>query len=129
MFYLQKFFDTIRGAAGSNEHPTCPTFFVLYRMLSIYSLIKPPKYGNCTLTEKNFSPLISVEDIREAYTKSESASATALHSLKQKLDNIINYKNYEADEVIEHDYFQFPTLDCIIYYVTGFYIILFYLSP
>lgn len=39
----------IRQADGPNDHPTGPTFLHLYRILSLYSVLKPPKYGNCTI--------------------------------------------------------------------------------
>jgi len=51
-FYnFQKFFGIIRQVAGPNDHPSTPTFLQLYRMLSVYSLVKPPKTGNCTILE------------------------------------------------------------------------------
>lgn len=49
---LECFFGTIRQAGGQNEPPTLPTFLQLYRMLSIYTLLKPPKFGNCTVSVK-----------------------------------------------------------------------------
>jgi len=36
---FQKFFGIIRQVSGPNDHPT-PTFLQLYRMLSVYSVIK-----------------------------------------------------------------------------------------
>lgn len=47
---LERFFGIIRQAGGQNEHPTMPTFLQLYNMLSVYSLLKPPKFGNCKLS-------------------------------------------------------------------------------
>lgn len=42
LFYnFQKFFGIIRQVAGPNDHPSTPTFLQLYRMLSVYSLVKP----------------------------------------------------------------------------------------
>ncbi|KAF0750453.1 Uncharacterized protein FWK35_00013683 [Aphis craccivora] len=46
---LEKFFGTIRQAAGANVHPGIPTFLQLYKLPYIYSLLKPPKFGNCTI--------------------------------------------------------------------------------
>lgn len=48
---LERFFGTIRQAGVQNDHPTMPTFLQLYRLLSVQKLIKPPKYGNCEITE------------------------------------------------------------------------------
>jgi len=41
----------VRQTAGPNDHPATPTFLQLYRLLSVYSLVKAPKSGNCTLSE------------------------------------------------------------------------------
>ena len=94
-------------------------------MLSVYSLIKPPKFGNCTVSEKKIETMISVTDIKQAYGESESRSAEAIDNLRQKLDEIINYYDYDVDEVIKHDYSLAPVQQCIIYYVTGYSIYLF----
>jgi len=48
---FQKFFGIIRQTAGPSDHPSTPTFLQLYRMLSVYSIIKPPKSGNCSILE------------------------------------------------------------------------------
>lgn len=44
-------------------------------------------------------------------------------TLKEKLDKLICHEEWEADDIIgnEHDYSLPEVLDCIIYYVTGFY--------
>ncbi|KAF0734603.1 Transposable element P transposase [Aphis craccivora] len=54
---LEKFFGIIRQVAGPNDHPSTPTYLQLYRILSVYSLIKPPKTGNCTILEENKSSI------------------------------------------------------------------------
>jgi len=123
---MQKFFGTIRGAAGTNEHPTSPTFLVLYKLLSVYSLIKPPLYGNCIVTEIDNETVIKLSDIKKIYRPSESKTEAALKQLKNKIDVIITNNEWEADEVFEHDYASSEILDCIIYYVTGFSIYIFF---
>jgi len=46
--------------------------------------------------------------------------------LKEKLDNLIIYTNWERDDIIDiidiidHDYSMADVVDCIIYYITGF---------
>jgi len=42
------------------NHPSTPTFLQLYRMLSVYSVIKPPKTGNCTIVEGNYKTCLYV---------------------------------------------------------------------
>lgn len=66
---------TIQRAAGSNEHPTCPTFLQLYKLLSVYNIIT---------------------------TKSKTTDS--LEKLKKQIDNIITKNEWEVDEIIEHDY-------------------------
>lgn len=63
------FFGTISQAAGSNNHPTTPTFFELYKLLSTYSILKPPKSGNCTVNDDApFTPIISITDLKDIYS-------------------------------------------------------------
>lgn len=131
---LQKFFGTIRQAAGSNDHPSCSTFLQLYKLLSVYSVIKPPKFGNCTVTEEPSPPLrVSLQDLQSIYgVKSEGKMTQYRLELQKKLDEILKHDDWEVDEVIDpaldHDYALSPTLDCIIYYVTGFLFLLPFLS-
>lgn len=119
---FQKFFGTVREAAGSNDHPTCATFLQLYKLLSVYSIFKPPKYGNCT-SEAHNTPqiLITLSELKEIYGTSESKTSTTLKHLRERLDISIRCEEWEADEVIEHDYNLATSIDCIIYYVTGYF--------
>lgn len=39
----------VRQATGPNEQPTAPTFLKVYKLLSISSVLKPPKTGNCQI--------------------------------------------------------------------------------
>lgn len=56
-----------RQATGPNEHPSTPTFLQVYKMLSIYSLLKPPKTGNCKILESTKSiHTISINDLQYA---------------------------------------------------------------
>ena len=89
-------------------------------MLSVYNLTKPPKYGNCTETEKTIETMISVADIKEIYKKTKTETSKALEKLRNKLENLINYTNHEVDEVLDHDYWKAPVIECVIY-DTDFY--------
>ncbi|KAE9522708.1 hypothetical protein AGLY_016891 [Aphis glycines] len=73
MYLLEKckFFGTIRQATGPNDHPTTPTFLHLYKILSVYSVLKPPKYGNCTVVNSDISK-ISLADIRDIFHEKTS---------------------------------------------------------
>lgn len=48
---LLKVFGKTRQAACDNDHPDMLTFLWLYRMLSVYKLLKPPRFGNCEAIE------------------------------------------------------------------------------
>lgn len=88
---LEKFFGTIHQASGCNDHPSSPTFLQLYKLLSIYSIIKPPKSGNCTISEHS-SPMImiSLYDLKTIYEqKSEAKSIMYRREIKEKLDAIL----------------------------------------
>jgi len=47
--FLKRFFGIIRQVSVPNDHQATPTFLQLYRMLTVSSLIKPSKSGNCTI--------------------------------------------------------------------------------
>jgi len=58
---FQRFFGIIRQVNGPNDHPSSTSFMQLYRLLSVYSLVKPPKTGNCTILEGIQNPLSTVD--------------------------------------------------------------------
>lgn len=43
-----------------NNHPTTPTFIQLLKILSVYFVLKPPKYGNFTENISNVAKIINV---------------------------------------------------------------------
>ncbi|XP_077553125.1 uncharacterized protein LOC144167840 [Haemaphysalis longicornis] len=116
---LECFFGTIRQAGGQNEHPTFPTFLQLYRMLSLYTLLKPPKFGNCTVNAEEKRPCITLGDMRLAFQQGEQQT-NRLDSLRERLDGLVEEGSWECEDILEHDYRMADTVDCIIYYVTGY---------
>lgn len=117
---LECFFGIIRQAGGQNEHPSFPTFLQLYRMLSLYSLLKPPQFGNCTTTDKGQTAVVTLADMRAIYNSSAMQRPNKLEVLKQKLDGLIEEGSWECDNVFELDDYDATIVDCIVYYVTGF---------
>lgn len=115
---IQQFFE----AAAQNDHPTLPTFLQLYKILSLYKIIKPPRFGNC-IVESEDQPLtaVTLEELKTIF-KQENESLVTFHleKLKKKLDNLIDTENLEFDEICDHDYYNSTVENCIIYYVTGF---------
>jgi len=85
------FFGIIRQVAGSNVHPSAPTFLQLYKLLSTYSILKPPKSGNCTINDDSpLNPVIKISDLKEIYNHEKSH---LVEDLKNKLNKIIEEKN------------------------------------
>lgn len=111
----------IRQAAGPNDHPTGPTFLHLYRILSLYSIIKPPKYGNCTILDKH-APKISVSEIKDIFQgDEENVRTNKLNDLQSKIDMLVEDGQWEADDIFEdHNYNSTTAIDCIVYYACGY---------
>lgn len=59
---LECFFGIVRQAGVQNEHPTFPPFLLLYHMLSLYSLLKPPQFSNCIATGSKQTSIVTLED-------------------------------------------------------------------
>ena len=113
----------IRQAAGSNDHPTGLTFLHLYRIISLYSVLNPPKYGNCTILD-NRAPKISVSELKTIFHTNETDGDERKNKLKileSKVDTLIKDGEWEADEIFEdHNYNSPEALECIIYYACGY---------
>jgi|UniRef100_A0A2S2QK40 hypothetical protein len=80
------FFGIIHQAAGSNDHPSAPIFLQLYKILSSYSILKPPKSGNCTVDDDSpLTPVITISDLKDIYYPEKSH---LVENLKNKLNKI-----------------------------------------
>eukprot|EP00102_Acyrthosiphon_pisum_P022125 XP_016659335.1 PREDICTED: uncharacterized protein LOC107883584 [Acyrthosiphon pisum] len=120
---LEKFFGIIRQTAGPNDHPSTPTFLQLYRMLSVYSIIKPPKSGNCSILEEN-CPLISLADIKSIIHDQNNSIErnNKIKKLKAKIDGIVEEGCWTFDDVFsEHNYSDLDSsvFECIVYFLAG----------
>jgi hypothetical protein len=110
----------IRQAAGPNYHPTDPTFLHIYRILSIYSVLRPPKSGNCTILDSKAAK-IALSELKEIFHSESTIRQQKLSNLKLKVDLLIDEGSWEADEIFEnHNYNEASVLNCIIYYATGY---------
>jgi len=83
---------------GLNDHPITPTFLQVYNMLSCYSILIPPKTGNCTILETTDRPKITVNDIKNIFQAKESVSVrnNKIETLKNRLDNLIKEDCWES---------------------------------
>lgn len=106
------FFGTIRQAAGQNDHSSTANFLQLYKLLSTYSILKPPKSGNCTVyDDAPLKPIISMTDLKDIY---QPKKYELVENWKVKLNGIIAEKEWEFNDVVEHDYAKPEVIDCLI---------------
>lgn len=84
--------------------------------MTVYAILKPPKYGNCTI-EKQHTNLIKISDIQDIYKSSKSS---ALEKLQKKLDDFVKQGEWEFCDIVEHDYSLAPIIDCLKYYEPGY---------
>jgi len=100
-----------------------PTFLQLYRLLSTYKLLKPPKFGNCTISEDDTNNgTLSLEEFKNIFDN-DNPSNTALQRLKIRLDSIIECEQWdEEDEIASNSsYISNPeVVDIAIYYASGY---------
>lgn len=111
----------MRQSAGPNDHPTTPTFLHLYKILSVYSVLKPPKQGNCTITEADV-PKVSLADLRDIFENKTSERFNKIEKLKAKLDSLIEDNKWEACDVLPDmdSKSESSIRDCLVYYVCGY---------
>ncbi|KAH6948621.1 hypothetical protein HPB50_025400 [Hyalomma asiaticum] len=114
---LERFFGKVRQAAGENDHPDMPTFLQLYRMLAVYNVLKPPKFGNCEAREE--APAIDFAAFKAAF-KNKKPDESSLDMLKAKLDWLIETEAWDCDDIVTTDCSSVEVVDAILYYVTGF---------
>lgn len=76
----------IRGACVSNDHPDSLLFVQVYRLLSFYSLVKPPKGSNVQGAEI-FETLLQSKDVACESDDNKSILASTLQKMIEKEDN------------------------------------------
>lgn len=101
----------MRQSARPNDHPTTPTFLHLYKILSVYLVLKPPKQGNCTVTEVDV-PKVSLADLREIFENKTS----------ERFQKIVEDNEWEACDVLSDmdSKSESSIRDCLVYYVCGY---------
>lgn len=95
----------------------------LYHLLSVYKILKPPKFGNCHLLsyDKENQSKITMEEFKTIFPSIKTSYHKAhVENLKKKFDDLVTFTDMECDNVIDHDYAVADVVDSIIYYVTGF---------
>lgn len=86
----------------------------------MYPVLKPPKYGNCTVTNTDV-PKISPTDLKDIFHEKSSERSEKIYRLKKKLDLLIEglWEPCEVLPKINND-IESSTRDCILYYVCGY---------
>jgi len=91
-------------------------------MLSIYSLLKPPKTGNCKILEPSVHS-ISINDLHYVVNNNDvTLRIQKIENLKNKIDNLITI-DVGLDEIFDnsiHNYYKSEVEDCVLYYICGY---------
>jgi hypothetical protein len=90
----------VRYTAGCNDHPGTPTFLHIYKILSIYSVIKPPRSGNCTVLDTKCETAVTMSEIKNLFN--DSQKETPIKKLKEKLDNAVKNSDF-CFQFMDHD--------------------------
>lgn len=97
----------------------------MYKLLSVYSILKPPKTGNCQILDSS-SPKITYNDIKEIFCKEQSQRDIKINTLKTKLDYLAEEGDWDSVNNIllnDHNYcseVKSTAKDCVIYYICGY---------
>lgn len=93
------FFGMIRSAGGCNDHPDTPTFLQLYKILSLFGIMRPPKKGNCTVVEpdKSHQRIIEMVDLKNIFQAKPSEDF--LSNLSKNLNIVINDEGWKLEEI------------------------------
>lgn len=115
---LQHFFGLVRGCGGASNHPTSVQFAQLVKLLSLYSLVKPPKGSNVSGSEMLDSLLKSTDTLATTIDQRKAA-------LEKQLDKILDDGEYTClipDLLHDHDFLKAPAElnRFVISYVSGY---------
>ena len=115
MLTLQLFFGLIRYSAGCDDHPTAAVFMQLYRLLSVYSLLRLPKRSTSVLAS---GVVLPVRDVAATTSKRSATVAVAAECLESMAAVMADDDEAMADDEPDH---SLPlTTHNIVYYVAGF---------
>ncbi|KAG0424600.1 hypothetical protein HPB47_028195, partial [Ixodes persulcatus] len=98
---LERFFEKVRQAAGESDHPDMPTFPQLYRTLSIYTLLKPLKFGNSEAREE--ARILNFSSFKAIFKSEKGGSEQRLADIRAKLYYSIDTESWKYEEVLPAD--------------------------
>lgn len=105
----------VRGACGCNDHPDPLLFAQVYRLMSFYSLVKPPKGSNVE-KEDMYNALLTYHQTNDA-NEARKQWNTALDEIVNKISNEDGTRVISQED---HDYDIKMTSDWALGYFTGF---------
>lgn len=106
----------IRESCGANDHPDSHLFIQIYRLISTYSLVKPPRGSNISNSEV-FDVLLQIRDIDDVEERNNQWHAQLDTILDRGCTDIF----VEATALQkEHDYCDSEHLAYAICYISGY---------
>lgn len=108
----------MRSACGSNDHPDSKIFAQMFRLLSTYSLVKPPRGSNVEGSEM----LQTLLDMEEVFNSKEDTTTLLNHKLDYILENSLSFPSSEVnnDNPNDHIYNVMKTSPFILSYICGY---------
>ncbi|XP_023229577.1 uncharacterized protein LOC111629883 [Centruroides sculpturatus] len=112
----------IRQGSGSNSHPTTVQFLYLYRLMTVYSLVRPPK--RASVQTDPGSMLITLKNLLHSHKK---PFREVQEQLEEHLENLLcdpslYYGDPSDSELLDHDYCTPETFKFILHYLGGYII-------
>lgn len=107
----------MRHCCGSNEHPDSQLFIQMYKLVSTYSLVKPPKDSNITGAEL-INVLLHIKDIKDPVER-QNQWLDQIETILDRGKNVAVLAE-AASELDGHDYSLCTTSDYVLSYVAGY---------
>lgn len=107
----------MRHCCGSNEHPDSQLFIQMYKLVSTYSLVKPPKGCNVAGGEL-MHVLLSIKDIKDPHERQQQW-LDQIDTILDKGTNVEILVN-AATELDNHDYYLCTTSEYVLSYIAGY---------
>ncbi|XP_067128880.1 uncharacterized protein [Centruroides vittatus] len=116
----KRFFGMIRQGSGSNSHPTTVQFLYLYRLMTVYSLVRPPK--RASIQTDPGSSLITLKNLLQSHKK---PFKEVQEQLEEHLQNLLcnpslSYGAPTDNKLLDHDYCAPETFKFILHYLGGY---------
>ncbi|KAF0753534.1 DDE-1 domain-containing protein [Aphis craccivora] len=92
-------------------------------MFAMYSILKPPKTGNCTILDTNIEK-ITINDLKTIFNQTDINDRTEkITNIQRRLDLLVLALSIEVEDIFEsdiHSYFKADTDACVLYYICGY---------